>query len=82
MSVDINGRKVVAAKITRSPTGKRRGRLPGQRFEINLADCPAFCGDNELGLTLEKATTTESPTDRKRIPYMEELEIVVDGSAK
>ena len=59
------------AKINRFPTGKRRGDIPGQRFEISLADCPPFRGDNELGLTLQ------SSTDGKQPPYMEELEIVV-----
>jgi hypothetical protein len=78
MAVDINGRKVERTKIGRFPIGKRRGGLPGQRFEISLADCPPFRGDNELGLTLEKASVRESPSDRKQIPYMEELEIVVN----
>ena len=81
MSVDINGRKVDPAKIGHFPTGKRRGGLPGQRFEIALADCPPFRGDNELGLILEKASAKESSTDRKQIPYMEELEIAVNGGA-
>lgn len=72
MEIDINGTVVDPSKINRFPTGERRGGLPGQRFEISLADCPAFRGDNELGLTLQ------SPDDHKQPPYMEELEIVVD----
>ena len=71
MAVDINGQLVDRAEINRFPTGKRRGGLPGQRFEISLADCPPFRGDNELGLTLKSATHRKPP------PYMEELEIVV-----
>ena len=71
MAVDINGQVVDRAKISRFPAGKRRGGLPGQRFEISLADCPPFCGDNELGLTLKFTAKHQQP------PYMEELEIVV-----
>jgi hypothetical protein len=71
MVVDINGRRVNSAAIKRSPAGKRRGGLPGQRFEISLADCPRFRGDNELGLTLESTAAGKHP------PYMEELEVVV-----
>jgi len=71
MAVDLNGQPVDRAKINRFPAGKRRGGLPGQRFEISLADCPPFCGDNELGLTLRSAASHKQP------PYMEELEIVV-----
>jgi hypothetical protein len=71
MIVDINGRQVDPAAIMRFSTGARRGGLPGQRFEISLADCPAFRGDNELGLTFDSAV------DHDPSPYMEELEIVV-----
>lgn len=74
ISVDLNGRKIDSRKINRFVAGKRRGKLPGQRFEISLSDCPPFRGDNKLGLTLKSAA------DRKRSPYMEELEVVVKGS--
>lgn len=76
LAVDINGRPVAQANIKRFPTGKRRGKLPGQRIEIDLADCPPFRGDNELGLTLKPAA------DHERAPYMEELEIVVNDVLK
>lgn len=69
--VDVNARPVEPANIHRFPTGHRRGGLPGQRFEIASADCPPFRGDNTLGLTLK------TPAARDHIPYMEELEIVV-----
>ena len=59
------------AIIKRFPAGKRRGDLPGQRFEISLAECPPFRGANELGLSLK---STANP---KHAPYMEELEIIV-----
>ncbi len=71
MEVDINGQIVDRARINRFPAGKRRGGLPGQRYEISLADCPPFRGHNELGLSL-KSTANHKPA-----PYMEELEIVV-----
>ena len=73
MVVDINGKLVDQAKVTRFPAGKRRGDLPGQRFEISLADCPPFRGENELGLT-SKTAPEGNP------PYMEELEIVVSDA--
>lgn len=79
LSVDVNGQLVDQADIDLFPTGKRRGGLPGQRFEIALADCPPFRGDNELGLTL-KATGGESQSGGA-YPYMEELEIVVEQTA-
>jgi hypothetical protein len=76
MAVDINGCLVDRTKINRSPAGSRRGGLPGQRFEISLPDCPAFRGDNELGLTLKSIASQKQP------PYMEELEIVVGDNAQ
>jgi hypothetical protein len=72
LAVDINGTPVDPTHARRFPTGKRRGRLPGQRIEITLADCPPFRGDNELGLTLQSASADGPP------PYMEEPEVVVN----
>ena len=72
MTIDINGQRVNPGKINWFPAGARRGGLPGQRIEISLNDCPAFQGDNELGLTLNTAR------DSEHAPYMEELEIVVN----
>jgi hypothetical protein len=69
--VDINGSRVEASHLKRQPVGKRRGGLPGQRFQIELRDCPRFRGDNVLGLTLN-ASTADEP-----VPYTEELEVVV-----
>jgi len=69
--VDINGKPINPEKIKKFPAGEFRGGLPGMRFEVDLADCPPFVGDNQLGLTLKTAA------ERKQIPYMEELEIVV-----
>lgn len=69
--IDINGKPVPSEKIVRVASGERRGGVPGQRFEINLSDCPPMKGDNELGLTLKTSTGT------RQSPWMEELEIVV-----
>jgi hypothetical protein len=71
LAVGINGRSIEPAKIKRFPAGERRGGLPGQRFEIALADCPPLRGDNTLGLTLKTTAV------REHTPYMEEMEIVV-----
>lgn len=71
--VEINGRQVDSSRIQRVASGQRRGGVPGQRFEISLADCPPFRGDNELGLTLRQ------PPKDDEIPWMEELEVIVDG---
>jgi hypothetical protein len=71
LEVDINGRRVESGQIERFPVGERRGGLPGFRFEIDLADCPPFRGDNSLGLRLK------TTVDGKATPYMEELEVVV-----
>jgi len=71
--IDINGKQIEPGKIKRFASGKRRGGVSGLRFEIGLADCPPFRGDNELGLTLK------SRLDQRQTPWMEELEIVVDA---
>ncbi|MCP4645257.1 MAG: hypothetical protein GY851_32745 [bacterium] len=73
MIIGINGTPLEPSKINRFPAGARRGGLPGQRFEMALADCPPFRGDNELGLTL-----MADVAGRDTAPYMEELEIVVE----
>jgi len=77
-AVDINGRAVPASRVRRLASGERRGGLTRQPFEIDLADCPPFRGENELGLTLKSKIAD-------RTPYMEELELVVgskSGKAK
>ncbi|REJ95222.1 MAG: hypothetical protein DWQ34_06755 [Planctomycetota bacterium] len=76
LTVDINGQQVERAAIKRFPAGQRRGGLPGQRFEILLADCPPFQGDNVLGLVLDSTVEHDSAA------YMEELEIVVHSAEK
>jgi len=71
LDIDINGHAIAADKVRRGAVDPRT-QLVGVRFEIDLADCPPFRGDNELGLTLH--TTVESD----RVPYMEELEVFVE----
>ena len=71
LAVDINGQPVESGKIERFSAGEFRTGLPGVRYEISLADCPEFRGNNELGLRLK---TTDAMDE---IPYMEELDIFV-----
>ena len=73
IDVDINGVPVDKKHILRTPAGKLRGGLKGTRFEIDLAHCPPFRGDNVLGLLL--ATRAQRP----HVPMMEELEVHVTG---
>jgi len=76
LHIDINGKPIDPATLKKSPAGEFRGGLPGMRLEVDLAHCPPFAGDNQLGLTLK------TTTDRKQIPYMEELEIVVESATE
>jgi hypothetical protein len=71
VEITLNGKAIDPGKIKRFPAGELRGELPGQRFEIELADCPPFAGDNKLGLTLK------SKGDRDHVPLMEELIVMV-----
>jgi hypothetical protein len=71
LAVDINGRTVAASKIARRNVDPKT-KLTGVRFTINLSDCPAFRGKNELGLTLK------TRAKRQKVPYMEELEVFVE----
>ncbi len=48
--------------------------LPAVWYEVELAHCPPFAGDNELGMTL----TEYGRRDGVAVPYMEELEITVE----
>jgi hypothetical protein len=89
-AVDINGVPVRSSqlRVMHLPEGEpfdtpQEGlRLPGACFtwpphlrcEIALADCPAFRGDNELGIRLKGL----SP-DRPANPVLEALEVLVRG---
>jgi len=89
-AVDINGVPVHSSRlrITHLPQGEpfdtpRDGLcLPGAGFiwpphlrvEIALADCPAFRGDNELGIRLKGLSPARTAN-----PVMEALEVLVAG---
>ncbi len=75
VDVDINGVAVDKKHIRRIPAGKLRGGLMGTRFEIDLAHCPPFRGNNVLGLVLA------TPGKRPHVPMMEELEVHVTAVA-
>jgi len=51
--------------------------LPAVWYEVDLAACPAFAGDNELGLTLTRYGDGHGTAEQ---PYMEELEIIVENT--
>jgi hypothetical protein len=87
-AVDINAQPVAPGKvrITDQPQGETVDALAGPlfrpaapfnwpaglRFEVSLGDCPAFQGDNELGVTL-----TERGTAPDKSLVMEALEVCV-----
>lgn len=72
VAVDVNGQAVEPTKIRPAALDVKKTGLPGMRFEIALADCPPFRGDNELGITLQ------TKAKRKAEPTMEELDIVAE----
>ncbi len=78
-AVDLNGEAIASDKfqIEYQPEGEQTSepfRWPaGLCFEIPLADCPPFRGDNELGITLLKKDPA-AQTD----PVMEVLEVYVE----
>ena len=71
VGVDINGAEVPPAAVRRDY--RPQADPPTTWFEISLADCPAFGGLNELGITVQAAA------DKADDPYMEELEVVVES---
>ena len=73
IDVDINGAAVSPDKIKRT-MDRTEADLPWTWFEIALADCPPFCGDNELGLTWQSAAEKGL-----NVPYVEELDLVAEG---
>ena len=73
LKIDLNGVQIPADKIEAVKSGTRRGGIEGFRFEVTLSNCPPFRGDNKLGFTLNAANKSDM------VPYMEELEIVVEN---
>ena len=80
-SFDLNGRPLGAERIRRDAAAD--DELPYVWYEIDLADCPPFAGDNELGITPLKVATHRPAADGKpspceEFPYMEELIATVE----
>jgi len=80
-AIDLNGEQISADKFnieyqpegdTSSLSGEPFWWPAGLCFEIPLADCPAFRGDNELGITL-----IGKDPDTQKTPVMEALEVYV-----
>jgi len=89
-SIDLNGETLAPEKLKRQhfpqgePSEEPGGSpvLPGEpftwpaglRFEVSLADCPPFKGDNELGIVLVNARVSA-----EKAPVMEALEVKVSA---
>ena len=79
--------------INRQPIDPARARteavadeeLPYLQFEFDLADCPPFAGQNELGITPIKIVGHQPADDYAAslygsVPYLEELIVTVDDA--
>lgn len=73
LTIDINGHPIPVNHVKQFKANQYRGGLPGQRIEIDLAHCPPFVGDNQLGIRLKQNGK------RDEIPYMEELIVQVNS---
>ena len=78
---DLNGAPIDDAHVRR--TAGVDGELPLVWHELDLARCPAFCGDNELGITPRKLTPSPPARDGSATlyephPYLEQLIVTVD----
>jgi len=72
-ALDINGVAVDLECINRT-IDTTDTELPWTWAEIDLADCPPFRGDNELGVTWR--SQVDHGLD---VPYLEELDVVADA---
>ena len=70
VAIDING-VAVAAEVIRCDY-RPDADPPTTWFELSLVDSPEFRGLNELGITLNQRD------DWSEVPYMEELEVIVE----
>ena len=70
VAIDING-VAVAAEVIRCDY-RPDADPPTTWFELSLVDSPEFRGFNELGITLNQRD------DWSEVPYMEELEVIVE----
>ena len=73
ITIDINGEPVENSCVRRH--GRPSTDPPVTIFVLALADCPAFRGHNELGLTVSRVEGDGES------PYMEELELIVADDA-
>ena len=77
-ALDINGSAIDAASVKQEAVADEE--LPYVWYEVGLADCPAFRGVNELGMTPQEfgATPARPGTLYEMHPYMEELIVTVE----
>ena len=80
--LDVNGVPVDGADVRRTVGGD--DELPLVWHEIDLANCPPFRGDNELGITPRKLPAPRPHRDGgatlyEPYPYLEQLIVSVDG---
>ncbi|MAE67708.1 MAG: hypothetical protein CMJ18_25925 [Phycisphaeraceae bacterium] len=73
LAVDINDVEITPDRITHT-VDTRDPDLSWSWFEIDLSDCPPLRGDNEMGLTW-RGPGNDGPD----VPYMEELDVMVDA---
>ena len=74
--VDINHSGVPAEHISYEfGSGGAAAEMPQVWVEIPLSACPAFCGDNQLGLTW---LGDGGSSIRMNVPFMEELIVTVE----
>ena len=70
---DVNGERIAAHKVKR--TFVADDELPAVWYEVDLVDCPPFAGDNELGMLMTRLSDHHKGD---KVPYMEELEVIVE----
>ena len=68
----VNGAQLPAASVTARP--EPGPELPAVWYEVPLDRCPAFAGDNELGVRPTRLAAERSAGE----PYLEELEVIVE----
>ena len=79
---DLNGDLIPAGGIRREFVEDRE--LPHVWHEVDLADCPKFRGNNELGVRLLKWTSDRPHSDERNAlyedaPYLEEVIVAVEA---
>ena len=77
-TLDLNGRPIDEARVRRDFVPD--DELPAVWYEVDLAHCPAFVGDNELGITMIHQAAGSAHLEGEKFPYMEEIEVIVASS--